>query len=474
MEERILIVDDDDLVIADLTRLLGEWGYEISSAADGAAALEVVRNEPMALTLLDLKLGGESGLDVLPKLKERRPEMSVIILTGAGTIESAVEAMRRGADNFVVKEAGSAELAASIEKGIEAYRLRRQNVRLKRLTTRPPSDMICESPAMKEVLQSVEMVAQRDVPVLLCGETGTGKQLVAQRIHELSLRKEQPFVEINCAALPRDLVEAGLFGHDKGAFTSAVGNIGLFEAADGGTLFLDEIGEMELPNQAKLLKVIDTQKLLRIGGRKEINVDVRLITATHRSLEEWVAEGRFREDLFYRVNVVQIEVPSLRQRREEILPLARHFLATEKACSPKGSTQNFSSAVEELLLNYHWPGNIRELRNAVIRACTFCPVGSEILPAHLPRDVFATTVSLTDPDPPHPTLPRFNEIVPLAQARGEFERHYLEHALDVCEGNVTEAAKRLGIDRRRLHEKMREYGLASKGQLSREPVRFSG
>jgi DNA-binding NtrC family response regulator len=453
MKNRVLIIDDDTSLAEALTGLLSAAGYDVKSAETGDAALDIVRNEPIALALLDLRLGAESGLDLLPQLKTIRPELSVIMISGVGTIEVAVEAMRRSADNFITKPVDPPRLLATVVKGIESRRLRHKQAQLQRLVP-PVGQFVCgEGRAMRESLQLAEMVAPRETTVLLSGETGTGKGLLARFIHDASPRQREPFVELNCAGLQRDLTESELFGHERGAFTGAVEKkIGLFEAADSGTLFLDEIGEMDLAVQAKLLNVLERKRFRRVGGLTEIEVDVRLIAATHRDLARNVAEGRFREDLFFRLNVFTIELPPLRERREDIVPLAQHFLREFHTTSV--SVPEISPDADTILHEYDWPGNVRELRNVIERASILCPPGSDILPAHLPP-LGASRISnlKSQMEKATPTVDR-------AASLEEAERQHLEASLKAHDWNVQATAEALGIARGTLYRKIEKYQLS--------------
>lgn len=473
MRQRILIIDDDVSLVAALTGVLDQAGYEVRSAETADAALEIVRREPIELALVDIRLGTESGLDLLPQLKLLRPEMSVIVLTGVGTIALAVEAMQRGADNFIEKPIDPPRFLALVAKGLEAYALRRKALQLERLSA-PSRPLICgDGSPMHEVLRLAEAVAARETTVLLCGETGTGKGLLARFIHDASPRRKGPFVELNCAGLSRELTESELFGHERGAFTGAVERkIGLFEAADGGTLFLDEIGEMDPAVQAKLLNALEQKRFRRLGGVAEIAVNVRVIAATNRDLQQDIATGRFRKDLFYRLNAFTIHLPPLRERREDILPLARHFLAECQA--PQASVRGLSWDVEEILMGYDWPGNVRELKNVIERAAILCPRGSELLPIHLPplRASRATDVTshLSDvqgategrPLTQGSRAPDQSPSPPasLSKAVEEAERHYLELALQAHNWNLSATARELGISRDTLYRKIKKYNLA--------------
>ncbi|HXF06396.1 MAG TPA: sigma-54 dependent transcriptional regulator [Blastocatellia bacterium] len=475
MGQRILIIDDDASLVEALTGLLGQAGYEVRSAETAEAALELLRRESIELALLDIRLGTASGLDLLPQLKVLRPEMSVIVLTGVGTIAAAVETMQRGADNFIEKPIDPPRFLALVAKGLEAYALRRKALQLERLSA-PSQPFICgEGSAMRDVLRLAEAVAARETTVLLCGETGTGKGLLARFIHEASPRRKGPFVELNCAGLSRELTESELFGHERGAFTGAVERkIGLFEAAGGGTLFLDEIGEMDQGVQAKLLNALEQKRFRRLGGVTEIEVDVRLIAATNRDLEQDVATGRFRKDLFYQLSTFMLHLPPLRQRREDIIPLALHFLG--ECQMHQSPVRGLSREVEELLLKYDWPGNVRELKNVIERATILCPPGSELLPIHLPplrpsanadgkaqildaegvatgRASFEGSFAADQPLSVGPSSS-------ISRAVEEAERHLLQLALHAHDWNVSATARDLGISRDTLYRKIKKYNLA--------------
>jgi DNA-binding NtrC family response regulator len=444
-KQQVVIIDDELSFITPVSALLKNAGYDVKSAQTGRAALDIVRQEPIGLALLDLRLGKESGLDVLLQLKALRPEISVIVITALGTIEAAVEAMRRSADNFIEKPVDPPKLLALIAKGLEARRLRLKTTRLERLAESSQSVVLGESVAMRSAVQLAETVAGRETTVLVCGETGTGKGLLARFIHDLSPRAKEPFVALNCAGLQRDLTESELFGHERGAFTGAVERkLGLFEAADGGTLFLDEIGEMDVAVQSKLLKVLEDKRLRRVGGTTEIEVDVRVIAATHRNLTQEVAAGRFREDLFYRLNVFTISLPPLRERREDILPLARHFLG---GCQDDQATVPCISAdAEKILLGYDWPGNVREVKNVIERAAILCPSGSAILPEHLPPVRVAADFSLPAS----------------RQTLEDIERHHVEATLEANQWNLNATARELGVSRDTLYRKIEKYNLSQK------------
>lgn len=442
MDKRVLIVDDDESLSDALKGYLEHVHYQVCQAGNGAAALSTVRREPIGVALLDLRLKKESGLDLIPELKNIRPEMSVIMITAMGSIETAVEAMRLGADNFISKPIDCGGLVAVVAKGFESRALRLRNIHMERL--QPPASLPLwgEALSMQKTLELVDAVAGRDTSVLLHGETGTGKGVIARRIHDLSPRKNCPFVELNCAGLQKELTESELFGHERGAFTGAVERkIGLFEAADGGTLLLDEIGEMELGVQSKLLKVLDQKKFRRVGGTVEIESDVRVIAATHRDLSRCVSEGKFREDLFYRLNVFVIELPPLRDRKEDVLPLSLHLLQLFRG---QNDCRSISKEAEKVLLQHSWPGNIRELRNAIERAAIVCPPDSPILPKHLPSFL---PIDLPDGAP---------------STADAAERQVLEKALLEQGWNLHAAARQLGVSRGTLYRMIKKHGVKQK------------
>jgi DNA-binding NtrC family response regulator len=441
---RVLVVDDDRPLSDALCGLLAHAGYDAASAASGAEAVDVLRRLPTHLVLLDLRLGPESGLDVLGAIKKTRPEVSVIVITAVGTIETAVQAMQAGADNFVVKPLDPPRLLAVVAKGIEACGLRARALQLERIEDAPPSGLLAGTGPMADAVRLAETVASRDTTVLLIGETGTGKGLLARHIHKASERRRRPFIELNCAGLQRELTESELFGHEKGAFTGAnERKLGLFEAAASGTLFLDEIGEMDSAVQAKLLKAIEDKTFRRIGGVAEIEVDVRLIAATHRDLEREVAEGRFRQDLYYRLSVFSIRLPPLREHPDDVAQLAAHFLAQYR----QGSA-GISPEAEAQLAAYSWPGNVRELRNVVERACILAGE-AELVPAHLPP--------LKSP----PAVPASAAATPLVETTTmrDAERTQIERALGAQGGNIKAAAKALGISRATLYRKAKKYDI---------------
>ncbi len=447
---RVLIVDDDASLVSALTGLLDHKGYETEGASSPAGALEAVRRRAANVVLLDVRLGRESGLELLPQLKELRPDMSVIVFTAAGSIEMAVEAMHLGADNFLQKPVDPPRLLAIVAKGLEACRLRRRSSALERLSARSATLLLGDSAAMKEATALAGTVAGRDTTVLLLGETGTGKGLLARRIHELSPRAAAPLVELNCAGLNRELTESELFGHEKGAFTGAVEKkLGLFEVADGGTLVLDEIGEMDASIQAKLLQVLEARRFRRVGGTIENEVDVRVIAATHRDLESEAKSGRFRQDLLFRLNVFSITLPPLRDRRDDIVPLALYFL--HQFGRPGIREGALSDATASRLTAYDWPGNVRELRNVMERATILCPADQPIRPQHLPPFAVAGA-------PPPPAAAPGTDGAPLPTLR-DAEHRLIVQTLAAHGGNIRASARALGISRGTLYRKAGRFGI---------------
>ncbi len=462
----ILVVDDDVGVRRLLAALIETAGYSVCEAGNGAAALAITRERAPAAALLDVRLGSENGLELINALKSARPEMSVVMISGAGTIESAVDAMLRGADNFITKPIQRARLLAVLERALETRTLRRRTEQLERLQPGGDAAPIGDCPGLKPVLAMIEAVAPRETTVIISGETGVGKGVFARALHERSGRARKPFVSLNCAGLQRELTESELFGHERGAFTGAVERkLGLLEAAEGGTLFLDEVGEMDLAVQPKLLKVIEDRRFRRVGGVNDIVADVRLVAATHRNLQHEVAAGRFREDLLYRMNVFSILVPPLRDRSGDVLPIARQLLrnlrgvhADERAIHPDA---------EVILRGYRWPGNVRELRNVIERAEILCPPGSPLSPEHLPplapwagEEPKAESPPLSIFKLPDRGEPQERPVKTMA----EMEREQLLVAVKVCRGNMTAAARSLGIGRSTLYRKLRGLGEDPEGR----------
>jgi DNA-binding NtrC family response regulator len=440
---RILVVEDDQDFRELLVDHLKNCGYQAEGVSDGQEAFELLEKKDFSLVLLDLLLPDGNGMDLLRWIKENLNLTEVIVITGHGTIKTAVEAMKLGAFDFLTKPCSLREVEITVRKALETRGMRRENLlfRKERDLCVNYSDFIFESPKMKEILRFVEKVACSDCPVLITGESGVGKEVVATLIHRNSDRSDRPMVTLNIATIPRDLVEAELFGYERGAFTGADrSREGFFELADGGTLFLDEIGEMPPDLQAKLLRAIETGKFYRVGGRREIESDVRIIAATNRDIRDLIREGKFREDLYYRLNVVEIHVPPLRERKEDIIPLARHFLRvfSRKYSKP---VKGFTKRAEDLLVSYHWPGNVRELKNAVERAVLFTE--NEYLDL---EDLSCLFGPERGGNGGRKTLK-------------DLEREYILEVLKQVNFNKKRASEILGIPLRTLYRKLEAYGI---------------
>ena len=447
----LLIVDDE----RSLRFTIGEWardtGFQALEAAGAGEAMRLVRESPVDAVLLDLKLGDDDGMHVLREMRREDPALPVVMLTGHGTIEHAVRATRLGAWDFILKPPDLDRLGVVLRRALEHANLQREVQRL-----RPAQQMLGESPGLKKALQQLERAARSNAStVLLLGESGTGKELMARHLHGRSVRASGPFMPVNCASIPENLLESELYGHEKGAFTDAKRfKKGLFELADQGTLFLDEIGEMTVNLQAKLLRVLETRSFRRVGGNADISVDVRVVAATHQDLKKRVAEGKFREDLYYRLNVVPITMPPLRERAEDIPLLVTHYIGVFAGDFGRPPARVHPDAMR-LLAAYHWPGNVRELRNAVERIMLL-ESEDEVLPHHLPQEILARGPASASPRTPFPA----GVIRPLA----EIEQMAIQHALEVCEGNKTRAAERLGIARQTLRTKLKEYRLEDEAE----------
>ncbi len=445
----VLIVDDERHVRESLSNWFVEDGYEVTTAGSAREALQVLATRDVDVVVTDIRMPGMDGLELQHRIREVRPDVAVILITAYASVATAVQALKEGAWDYLVKPFDPEDLSRVVARACEKLRLQEENAALRqRIAASVPEFVAGESPAMQRVLELVDAVAPTDATVLIRGESGTGKELIARLIHARSSRAFGPLVAVNCGALPEGVLESELFGHEKGAFTGAAGRRkGKLELADGGTLFLDEIGEISPKVQVELLRALEEHRITRVGGTREVPVDFRVICATNRDLEEAVRAGTFREDLYYRINVFRIDLPPLRERREDILPIAEHFV--EKFARAMGrKVSGFSPGARELLLSHDWPGNVRELANAVERALVVCREG-EIRREHLP-------------------------IVRGGAAGGEeeaadlslrtVERRHIRKVLEICEWNITRAARELGIDRVTLYNKMKRYGIERPGQ----------
>jgi DNA-binding NtrC family response regulator len=448
---RVLVVDDDEITCNLLEEVLAKEGYAVDRALNGREAINKGERVPYDVVLTDIRMIGADGMEVLRAYRQKSPETIIIMMTAFGSIETAIRAIKEGAYDYVSKPFKLEEIKLTIHRALEQSRLFRENLQYRQelITKYKIENMVGRSPQMLQVYKTIARVAESRSTVLISGESGTGKELVARAIHFNSLRASKPFVAVDCGSLAETLLESELFGHVRGAFTGAViSKKGLFEEADGGTCFLDEVGDISLSMQAKLLRVLQEHEIKRVGGTETIKIDVRIVAATNKNLEELVAEKKFREDLFYRLNVVFIHLPSLRERAEDIPLLADHFLRKYAVENAKPVSQISQEALEHLA-RYGWPGNVRELENVIERAVTLSH-HSIILPEDLPRRL---TV-----EPAEDSSRSLPSRIPLS----ELEKLYLQKVLEETGGNKKKAAAILGIDRRTLYRMAARYGLTIK------------
>jgi two-component system response regulator HydG len=450
--ELILIVDDDRAHRTMLRTVLGGWGYLVDEADDGSGAIEKAREKPYDLILMDVRMVKLSGLEALSEIKVFNPSIPVIIITAYSSVETAVEALRKGAYDYLTKPLDFDEFRLAIERAMDHRRLKEENRALREnlgsaLNT---TDIIGRSKVMLDLLETVALVSPTEASVLITGESGTGKELIAAALHANSLRRENSFIKVNCAAITETLLESELFGHEKGAFTGADRRKdGRFQLADRGTIFLDEISEMSVAMQAKLLRVLQEKEVQRVGGEEVIKVDVRVLAATNRELKQEIEAGRFREDLYYRLNVVTVQVPALKERKEDIPLLAQSFLyrfATKNRKQIKG----FTPQAMDRIVRYSWPGNVRELMNAVERGVILCH-GEFVSEEDLPL----TVREAVTPQP----LKEEPADIPANVPLDEVEKTTILKTLESTGGNKSEAARRLNITRRTLHKKLKKYGM---------------
>ena len=450
---RILVVDDEEGVRSSLTGILRDEGYVVETAESGERCLEMVGKNDYQAIFLDVWLPGRDGLEILGELMSRSTPPTVVMISGHGTIETAVKAAKTGAYDFIEKPLSLEKVTLTLRNALKQRRLEEKNRLLKEELSQNET-LVGDSPPIRKLREEIALAAPTLGRVLILGENGTGKELVARMIHSLSLRREEPFVEVNCAAIPEELIESELFGHTKGAFTGAVDSKpGKFDQADGGTLLLDEIGDMSLRTQAKVLRVLQEQTFEPVGGAGATRqVDVRVIAATNKDLAHSIAKGEFREDLYFRLNVIPLQVPPLRERREDIPALTRHFL--NRFGTEYGRRRMVNAEAMEALLEYDWPGNVRELRNTLERM-VIMTAGKEIRLEDLPAAVRRRP-------------PEGREVLDMAgdtlkEARASFERRFISQKLREVGGNVARAAEILGIERSHLYRKLKLYGIKEGG-----------
>lgn len=452
----ILIIDDEEGIRESLRGILEDEGYRTVFAANGEQGLDRIREEEPDLILLDIWMPGIDGIETLRRIRETYSDQLVIMMSGHGTIETAVKATKLGAFDFIEKPLSLDKLLLVINNALKVGRLVEENRSLKARLAKD-HEMIGTSPAIRLLKEQIAIAAPTSGWVLITGENGTGKELVARAIHTQSQRRDKPFVEVNCAAIPEDLIESELFGHEKGSFTGALTQRkGKFDQAHEGTLFLDEIGDMSLKTQAKVLRILQERKFERVGGNRTIEVDVRVIAATNKDLEEEIAAGRFREDLYYRLNVIPFHVPPLRERREDIPLLAHHFL--EFFCSKESrETKAMASAAIDALTSYPWPGNVRELKNIIERLAIMIP-DQTIEPRHLPRSITShqTARSATS------GVPGGIDAATFREAKEEFEKEFLLQKLEEHDWNVSRTAEAIELERSNLHRKIKSFGIELK------------
>ena len=451
----VLVVDDDDAHRTVLKAVLKGWGYDIHEANDGHAAVSKVKDNPFDLVLMDIRMLRLSGIEALKQIKFFNPAIPIIIMTAYSSVETAVEALKEGAYDYLTKPLDFDELRLVMERGMEHSRLKEENRFLKqtlgdRFDTR---NIIGRSPAMVQLMETVAQVASSDATVLITGDSGTGKELVAGAIHFNSSRNEAPFIKINCAAITETLLESELFGHEKGAFTGAYRKKeGRFKKADGGTLFLDEISEMHPTMQVKLLRALQEREITPVGGEKDIQIDVRIVAATNKNLVEMVQQGNFREDLYYRLNVIELHLPPLCRRREDIPLIAEHFLTKFKEKNKK-NIKGFTPKAMDRLIRYKWPGNVRELINVIERGVIL--TRSEYLDTCDLSFAQNDSESLADTEATIAVDHNLEPGRPLAEA----EKQVILNTMKATGGNKSESARRLGITRNTLRKKLKEYGV---------------
>ncbi|HOK07505.1 MAG TPA: sigma-54 dependent transcriptional regulator [Syntrophales bacterium] len=453
MRKTILIVDDEEAIRQSLGGVLKDEGYDVLAAASGEEALKVIDEDPPALVLLDIWLPGMDGIEVLKVIREEHPSVRVIMMSGHGTIETAVKATKLGAFDFIEKPLSLEKVILLVNHALDMASLEEENVLLKAKISQE-YELTGTSQSTLELKEAIGIIAPTNAWVLIMGENGTGKELVARSLHHLSRRASKPFVEVNCAAIPEDLIESELFGHEKGAFTGATQKKrGKFDLAHEGTIFLDEVADMSLKAQAKILRILQEKRFERVGGTRTIHVDVRVIAATNKDLEKEMEEGRFRPDLYYRLNVIPLRIAPLRERKEDIPPLVERFLT--EFCRKEGvPLKRITDEALALLMEHSWPGNVRELKNVIERLVIMVP--AEVITA---RDI---PVFSTDGH----RLEIFAQAEPdtYREAKLEFEKRYIMKKLREFDGNISRTAEAIGLERSNLHRKIRSFGLDVKGE----------
>jgi two-component system nitrogen regulation response regulator NtrX len=456
MNETILVVDDEKNIRTALAGILEDEGYHPVFAKDGLEALDMAKKENPDLVLLDIWMPRLDGLETLQALKEFHPQLTVVMMSGHGTIETAVKSTKLGAYDFIEKPLSLEKVLVTVKNGLDVGRLKAENDTLRTVAFKG-HDIVGKTPVVLQLQEQIRRVAATNASALITGENGTGKELVARAIHHWSPRREKPFIEINCAAIPEELIESELFGHEKGAFTGALAQKkGKFDLADGGTIFLDEIGDMSLKTQTKVLRILLERKFERVGGAKTIEVDVRVVAATNKDLTEEIRAGNFREELFYSLNVVPFTVPPLRERREDIPLLVEHFLVIFAQREGQERKRMLPETVE-LLKGYDWPGNVRELRNIIERLVIMTP-GKVITPDQVPDSIGSAAAGREGEH----RAGSAQELHSLREAREEFEREFIIHKLEEHGWNISRTAEAIELERSNLYRKMKSYGIDGK------------
>lgn len=460
MKKNILIVDDEPSIRESLKGILRDEGYEVSVASDGLSALKKIEEEPPDLVFLDIVMPEVDGLEILQKIKEKFPDIYVIIISAYGTIETAVKALKYGAFDFIEKPLSLEKVVLTVKHAFEFLKLNQENWLLRQKVF-SPIRLDGVSPLIEQLRSDIERAAPTNASILITGENGSGKEVVARLVHQKSRRANKPLIEVNCAAIPEELIESELFGYEKGAFTGASSRkLGKFDLANEGTLFLDEIGDMSLKTQAKILHILEERKFERVGGSKTIEVDVRIIAATNKNLLDEINKGNFREDLYFRINVIPLHVPPLRERKEDIPILANEFLqrfAKEQNLEEKKITPE----AMEILVNYSWPGNVRELRN-IIERLVIMTRESVITREDVTRSLKGAT------SPPTDLTDLFN--LDLKEAKEKFEQQYLAHKLAQFGENISRTAEAIGIERKYLHRKLKNLKIRFKGETDKKSI----
>jgi len=450
MARTVFVIDDEKNIRQSLEGILADEGFDVQSESSGAKAVEMMDEVVPDVVLLDIWMPGMDGIETLVKIKEAYPHLQVIMMSGHGTIETAVKATKLGAYDFIEKPLSLEKVLLSINNALNYYQLE-EEISLLRERDKDRYSITGDSKAIREMKEQMRIVAPTNAWVLISGENGTGKELVAHTIHRMSKRSNKPMVEVNCAAIPEELIESELFGHEKGAFTGAtVMKKGKFDLAHEGSLFLDEIGDMSLKAQSKTLRILQEQKFERVGGSRTIQVDVRVIAATNKDLEGEIEKGTFRDDLYYRLNVVPIKVPPLRERLDDILPLAKDFMKSIYL-DANLEAKEFSDEAIEILEKYHWPGNVRELKNLVERLVIMCP--NEVIKADDIPSPFRQEPEYPEKDESLMTIESFQE------AKTQFEKAFIAKKLRQFKGNISQTAEAIGVERSNLHKKIKAYGL---------------